>query len=127
VTAPLPEGYQDTPPEQLRQVFVDLGYQVEQVPEMFVVLNELHLHAQRNPGVHTSLERLNAGWQAHIEGICAEGIRQRLFRPELDARWAASMVIALVKGISLQVVSKLETFDFEQTGERVVQWFLKVQ
>jgi AcrR family transcriptional regulator len=124
ITASLPDAYQDSPPERLRQIFVDLRYQFEQVPELFVVLNELHLHAQRDPDIHASLQQLNAGWQEHIEDICAEGVKGHFFREDLDVHQAASVVIALVKGISLQVASHLDIVDFEQTGDMLVRWFL---
>ncbi|HEY3229503.1 MAG TPA: TetR family transcriptional regulator C-terminal domain-containing protein, partial [Roseiflexaceae bacterium] len=85
---------------------------------------ELHLRAQRDPAVRAILKRLNDGWQAHIEAICEEGLRNRVFRADLDPHRATSEVIALIKGISLQSVSALDTFDVERIGADIEHWFI---
>ena len=120
VTAPLPEGYQDTPDQQLLQVFRDMRYQLEQIPELLVALNELHTHAQRDSAVRALLQRLNSGWHAHLASICTAGIEQHLFRADLDADHIASLIIALLKGISVQQGSRLDSFDLERIGAEIV-------
>lgn len=124
VTAPLPEGYQDTPDQQMLQVFRDMQYQLERTPDLFVVLNELHMHAQRDPTVRVLLQRLNDGWQGHLASICIAGMQQQLFRPDLDAHHFASIVITLLKGVSLQVGSRLSSFDLERMGTETIRWLM---
>jgi AcrR family transcriptional regulator len=125
VTAPVLGGSEETPAAQLKQVFLDFQYQLEHEPEIFLVMNELHLVAPRNPAVFQALEQLNRGWSAHIESVCAQGVQQGLFRADLDAHRAASLIIALIKGMSLQAVSHLDTFESEQIGTLVVRSFLQ--
>jgi AcrR family transcriptional regulator len=124
ITAPAPNEGEATELQQLRQVFADLRYQLQQEPQLFIVMNELHLRAQRDPAVRAILKRLNDGWQAHIEAICEEGLRNRVFRADLDPHRATSEVIALIKGISLQSVSALDTFDVERIGADIEHWFI---
>lgn len=123
VTAPIPEADAVSPPQQLRRIFVDLRYQLQEVPHMFVVLTELHLRVQRDPEVGAALRGLHQGWHAYIRGIFAEGIERGFFRSELDPDRAASLLIAQIKGISLQAVGGLDSFDFEQIGVEIVGWF----
>lgn len=125
VTAPVPEEDVATADQQLRQAFMDLAYQLEQMPAMFIVLNELHLHSQRDEAVRAMLHGLNDGWHAHIEGLCREGIEQQLFRSDLDPARAASEVIALIMGMSVQAIANLDRFDFERIGTDVVEWFTR--
>ncbi len=127
VTAPVSKAYQGSAPEQLKQVFADFQYQLEQEPAIFLVMNELHLVAPRNPDVYRALQQLNTGWSAHIESICIQGIQQGFFRADLDPRLAASMIVALVKGMSLQAISHLDTLDGEQIGATIVQSFSRAE
>lgn len=121
--APFPAEGSETAAQKLRHIFLDLQYQLQQAPQMFVVFTELHLRSQRDPTMRAILRNLNEAWQAQIEAICQEGIRQGTFRPDLDVHRAASEVIALIKGISLQAASQLDTFNFERLAADVEQWF----
>jgi AcrR family transcriptional regulator len=123
IKAPIPADTSETATQKLRRIFLDLQYQLQQAPQMFVVFTELHLRSQRDPAVRAILKNLNKEWQAHVEAICQEGIRQGTFRPDLDVHRATSEVIALIKGISLQAASQLDTFNFERLGADVEQWF----
>ncbi|MEP7284164.1 MAG: TetR/AcrR family transcriptional regulator [Chloroflexota bacterium] len=124
VEAPLPaEGVQNAL-QKLHQSFADLQYQLQVAPEMFVVLTELHLRSQRDPAIQSMLTALNDGWQMHIEEIYREGLQQQLFRPDVDPHRAASWLIALIKGLSLQVVSNLEHFDFNLIATEFIAGFL---
>jgi AcrR family transcriptional regulator len=121
--APLPDDSPATAPQKLRRLFLDLRYQLAQAPQLFIVWTELHLRSQRDPMVRAILKNLNDGWQTQVESICREGLQQQLFRPDLDPHRAAAEVIALIKGISLQAVSQLDTFDFDRLSADMEQWF----
>ncbi|MCL4302899.1 MAG: TetR/AcrR family transcriptional regulator [Anaerolineae bacterium] len=120
--APLPSEGNETAAQKLRRIFLDLQYQLQQAPQMFVVFTELHLRSQRDPVIRAVLRDLNEAWQAQIEAICQEGVGQGTFRPDLEVHRAASEVIALIKGISLQAASQLDSFNFERLGADVEQW-----
>ena len=122
-TAPFPAEGAASPPQQVRRMFADLRYQLQEMPQMFVVLTELHLRVQRDPAVGAALRGLHQGWHAYVRGVFAEGIQQGFFRSELDPDRAASLLIAQIKGISLQAIGALDSFDFEQIGIEVAGWF----
>jgi len=121
--APIPPGGLITAPQRLRQLFLDLHYQLREAPEIFAVLTELHLRAQRDAGLRKLLKRMNDDWQAHIEEICQAGIHEKAFYPDLNSRRAAALLAALIKGLSLQALSGLAVFDFERLGADVERWF----
>ncbi|MFN8372851.1 MAG: TetR/AcrR family transcriptional regulator [Anaerolineae bacterium] len=123
VEAPKPQVGELSARQTLRQIFADLRFQLETAPEMFIVLNELHLHSQRDSGIRAVLAKLNDGWHAHIEGVCQQGIETREFRSDLQPNLAASLVIGLIKGISLQATTQLDTFDLDQIASEVERWF----
>jgi AcrR family transcriptional regulator len=124
VTAPVADQSQDTAPQQLRGLFTDLQYQLQEVPDMFVVLTELHLRSQRDPEIQAALQGLTAGWHAHIRQICVEGTQRGQLRANLDPDLAASLLVALIKGMSLQASSGLDRFDFDRMSAEVVGWFI---
>lgn len=121
--APIPVESSETASQKMQRIFLDLQYQLQQAPQMFVVFTELHLRSQRDPVMRVILRNVNEAWQAQIEAICQEGVHQGIFRPDLEVHRAASEVIALIKGISLQAASQLDTFNFERLGADVEQWF----
>ena len=123
VTAPTLAVDTASASQQLRGMFADLRYQLQEMPQLFVVLTELHLRAQRDPSIGAALRGLNQGWHAHLRGICAEGIQKVVFRLDLDPHRMASLLIALIKGVSLQSVSELDSFDLEWIGVEIAGWF----
>lgn len=123
ITAPVPEGERASAAQLLRQNFLNLQYQLQVMPDMFVVLTELHLRAQRDPSIAAPLQALHEGWHTYLQGVCQEGIDHKEFRADLDPAQATSLVIALIKGLSLQAVSKLDTFDYARIGTEIERWF----
>ncbi|HEX2618969.1 MAG TPA: TetR/AcrR family transcriptional regulator [Phototrophicaceae bacterium] len=123
--APAVEGEPDTPFTQLHHVILDLQYQLQVAPEMFAVLTELHLRSQRDEHIRTLLADMNQRWQNHLESICQTGIETGIFRTDLDAPRTASLMIALVKGISLQALSGLDQFDFDAIWHDIARMVLQ--
>lgn len=121
-TAEKDEG---TAVQNLRQLFLDLQYQLQVAPEMFVVLTELHLRSQRDPAVAAILKGLNDGWGTHIGEIYQEGLEQGIFNPNLTPANVASVLIALIKGISLQAISQLDSYDFDSIITDIERWLVK--
>jgi AcrR family transcriptional regulator len=120
-----PEDSTPAPVRQLRQIMADLQYQLETAPEMFVVLTELHLRSQRDPAVQTILSALDNGWRSHITALYQEGLNQNLFNLGLSPNTVASLLIALIKGMSIQAISQLDQYDFDQISSTINQWLIK--
>lgn len=124
VTAPVGESSVTTPDQQLRQVFSDMQCQLERVPDLFVALHELQLRAHRDEPVRKIVGQIHGRWQSNLEGVYQAGIKQNLFRPDIEPSQAATAIIALLSGISLQAVSKEPTADLAWTGQQLVSSFL---
>jgi AcrR family transcriptional regulator len=122
IKAPLPQVDQETASLKLQRIFLDLQVQLQQAPHLFVVLTELHLRSQRDPAVRAILKNMNDSWQSQLEAICQEGVQQGLFRADLNPRLAASQIMALIKGVTLQTISQLDAFDLVRLGSEVEQW-----
>lgn len=125
IKAPLPQiGQEATASLKLQRIFLDLQVQLQQAPHLFVVLTELHLRSQRDPAVRAILKNLNDSWQTQLETICQEGIQEGVFRADLNPRLAASQIMALIKGVTLQTISQLDTFDLTRLGSEVERWLV---
>jgi AcrR family transcriptional regulator len=125
VEAPRPadmDEEQASAAQKMRWVFDDLEYQLQTQPEMFVVLTELHLRSQRDPAVSDLLKRLDEGWHAHIASIYREGVAQQAFNPDLDPDTVASLLIALIKGLSIQATSQLDHLESNRIYKTVENW-----
>lgn len=115
----------DIPREQLRQRYVaDLAYQLREAPELFLVLDELLLHARRDPGTRHVLTQAIAFWQQSLVSLFERDIAQGRFRSDLDAKSAALMVISFCQGISLLLVQN--STDIDGVIAQFEQWFLSI-
>lgn len=124
VTAPVAESSQVTPDRQLRQVFLNMQHQFERVPDLFVALHELQLRAHRDETVRQIVRQIHGRWQANMEGIYRAGVEQNIFRPDIEPAQAATAIIALLSGSSLQAVSKETTADWSWAGNQLVTSFM---
>jgi hypothetical protein len=75
------------------------------------------------------MARLAGGCCSHLFPACQFGTaqflarsQQQVFRADLDAPWFASIIIALLHGVSLQLESYLDTFDLERLGAQTLAW-----
>ncbi len=125
VNAPLAAGAQQDPAEQVRQMFVDVQYQLQHMPDMFVVLTELHLHARRNPAVRASMNGMLQTWRDHVEGVCRAGIEQGLFPADLDIPRTATILMALTEGLTLRAIAGLEYPPLEPIGTEMADWLTR--
>lgn len=108
-TAPRPEG---PPAEKLRRHLVFLGRMIVERPELHAVLREVDLRASRDPQVREIVAEREAGWRRSLTEMLAEGERQGAWPPALDVAAGAELIIAAVKGASL---------DAEHAGQALLQ------
>ena len=92
----------ETPRERMHGYFTDLAYQLHATPERFVVMNELFLHAPRDPEVAQTLDG-DVEWLQYLKDILAEGVHEGEFRADLDVEHTSLAIIAFCKGIPLLV------------------------
>ena len=89
------------PAERLRTHLTTLDHMMQVQPELFSVLAELDLRAERDAAVKATLERYEAGWREVLTEALCEGIEQGVWKAELDAPAAVELIIATVKGVRL--------------------------
>ncbi len=92
----------ETPRERMQGYFTDLAYQLHATPERFVVMNELYLHAPRDPEITRALDG-DVEWSQYLKDILTEGVRAGEFRADLDVEHTALTIIAFCKGIPLLI------------------------
>lgn len=88
--------------ERLRAEFADISVRVAKSPEQLKVLTELAVRAWRDPSIARILSYLDAAWQGHLESIFRDGIKEKLFRPDLDVKATAAAMMSQLRGLGYQ-------------------------
>lgn len=115
---------EDTPPplEELRHEFADVRYGLQETPETYVVLYELSLRSLRDPTIRHMLEELDGRWRRHIEGYLTDGVREGVFRSDLDIPAAVATLIAIGKGSIWQVINNPQVFPVDRVYAEIERW-----
>jgi AcrR family transcriptional regulator len=114
IRAPSAREETQTPLERLRQEFVDLQYHLGEMPETYVVLLELYMRSLRDPVIHAILGELDARWHGRIRAHLTDGVRQGMFRPDLDLDAATAAIVSLLRGGTMQLLADLQPFPIER-------------
>jgi AcrR family transcriptional regulator len=110
------------PLEELRLELANVEYQLETIPEAFTVLLELHLRSLRDPAIKTILQEMDAGWLGHMSSYLADGVREGIFRADLDVAAAAAGLMAFVKGAMMQLIYNRPEFPASRVNVEVERW-----
>lgn len=89
-----------SPRELLAGHFNALIRQMEQTPEMFVVLVELQARALREPALRAIFAKNDRGWKGFLLEILRAGIQKKEFPATLQPEVTADVIIAMVRGLS---------------------------
>jgi TetR/AcrR family transcriptional repressor of nem operon len=90
---------------ELRVEFAEARASLDKAPEQFVVFTELLLRSRRDAAVAALLERLTSRWREHVLGIVGRGIREGVFRPDLDPATVTALIMAQLQGIRYQLLA----------------------
>ncbi len=102
-----------SPAEKIHTHLTRLLQLMHEQPEIFVVLTEISLRAQRQPVMNYLLQQ-NEVWQAMLAGILREGIEQKTWPEDLNPDDTALAIVTILEGASLWAVSD------PSRGERAV-------
>lgn len=105
--------------ERLRAEFADLRARLRKIPEQLVVLTELALRAYRDPVIAHLLQRLDEGWQTHLQSIFETGIAEKTFRADLDVGTTAHALMCQLRGLGYQ--GPLETKKLDSLLHHIAQ------
>jgi len=94
-----------TPRDVLRAQLALLYQQMEQEPDLFVVLTEIRLRAQRAPAIHQFVQQQQANWHRNLVAILQAGVQQGQWPTDLHTEEVASTIITFIEGASLAAAS----------------------
>jgi AcrR family transcriptional regulator len=113
----IPAGYataDPTPLGQVRRMFLMTDYRFQMMPEMFMVLSELVLRSVRDASIRSAVQHLDEGWHAYLQRVVHDGVRQGVFRTNIDAANMASRLIILMKGFFYHQITSPESVTIDQ-------------
>jgi len=71
-----------------------------------VVFTELLLRSLRDPAIKQIFKKLDDNWRGFLAGIIERGIRQGVFRSDLDPAVAATVIMIQIKGFGFQMLGE---------------------
>lgn len=86
--------------EELRQMFEGARRRIGEDPSFFVVITELALRAKRDPAIDRIGEQRDNFWERRIASILERGIREGVFRRDLDKDVTATALMVQMKGVA---------------------------
>lgn len=110
------------PLEEVRQELADVQYQLQEIPEAFVVLFELHLRSLRDPAIRNIIQGMDAHWREHITEYLTAGVQQGIFRSDLDIAAATAGLMAFVKGAMMQLIFNPQAFPASRVYAEIERW-----
>jgi AcrR family transcriptional regulator len=106
--------------EELRIEFADARYFRVERPDIASVWTEFALRAGRDKALQPVLSRINAAWETDIERILDKGVRDGTFRPDLDPKAGAHVVMATLWSANSLV--GIDTPAFERSCKELERW-----
>lgn len=88
-----------------------LGERVVAEPDLHAVLRELDLRARRDEGLRATIGAHEQGWRRSLVALLTEGLRDGAVNPAVMPETAAELIIAAVKGASLNPAAARPALD----------------
>ena len=108
--------------EQLHALILNLENRVRDHSEMVVVLTEITGRTYRDPAIYETLAEIEAGWRGYLSSLIAAGHADGSISPSIDPEGAASILTALLRGLTMQRVYRLDHPNFQCIANLVGQW-----
>ena len=90
--------------DELHMEFEDIRLRLRRTPEQFIVLSDLAVRSWRDAVVAKMFRKLDDGWHAHLVALLERGIRQGIFRNNLDVPLCARAIMVALRGIGYQAI-----------------------
>lgn len=87
--------------ERLRAHLDTLAARIVDEPELHIVLRELDLRAKRDAGLQATIQAHERGWRGSLTAAADLARREGTLNPLITPETAAELIIATVKGASL--------------------------
>jgi AcrR family transcriptional regulator len=92
--------------DRMHQEFADAHFYSADHPDLPAVLCELQLRGRRDPAIREIIEPLFGHWQYGIERWLTSGVKQGVFRHDLDPTGGAAFFVAAMTGAGWLRLSK---------------------
>jgi AcrR family transcriptional regulator len=104
------------PSLRLAAHFAALVKQLQESPEMFVVLAELHARSMREPMLRSIFSKNDRSWKAFLIEILEAGVRENEFKAKFLPEVVAETIISLTRGLTVTCAGRSErmTRPFDQ-------------
>jgi AcrR family transcriptional regulator len=90
------------PLNQLRLEFLDAAQRLD--TQLGVVYTELLARSQRDPAVAAMLRDIDASWRAWLSSILERGVKNGMFRADLDIQQVTTTIMSTVRGVGVQAL-----------------------
>ncbi|MDQ6660027.1 MAG: TetR/AcrR family transcriptional regulator [Chloroflexota bacterium] len=95
----VPDTDYSTPLNIIRSMFLTTHYRLRETPEFIMVLSELILRSTRHPAIQLALKDMDSRWYTFLKHTLSSGMRQGMFRADLDPDQTATELMVLQRGI----------------------------
>ena len=124
--APIVQNTQMSAAQQIQALIANLENRVRDHAAMVVVLTEITGRAQRDAAIYEMLAEIETGWRAYLSGLIAAGHADGSIPASIDPEGAASVLTALLRGLTMQAVYRLDTPDFPGIAQLIGQWMSRL-
>jgi AcrR family transcriptional regulator len=97
----------------LRAEFADIRVRLKECPHQLIVLTELAVRGWRDPIIARMLKYLDDGWRGHLVSVLDAGIKEGVFRSDLDTKATAELMMSQLRGLGFQ--GRFETGRLDET------------
>jgi AcrR family transcriptional regulator len=97
-----------SPRRQLAAHFDALIKQLQESPEMFVVLAELHARAMRESALRSIFSKNDRNWKAFLTEVLEAGIQKNELTTNFVPQVIAETIVSLVRGLTITCAGRAE-------------------
>jgi AcrR family transcriptional regulator len=108
--------------QQLRQEFADELYLSHNHPSTYIVMLELYLRSLRDPAIRLIIQEMLAHWEGHIREFLTAGVKQQLFRQDLDIAKAATALRCFLQGTVTELMLNSHASAAEHAFQEIETW-----
>ena len=104
----------------------DARHRFRDARDQIVVFTELLIRSLRDPAIAQIFKKLDESWRGYLVSIIEQGIRQGIFRAELDPTVTATLIMVQIKGFGYQMLGEpnqtIANEVFDQMALQVESW-----
>ena len=112
--------------KEMRAELEDARHRFRDAHDQIVVFTELLIRSLRDPAIAHIFKKLDDSWRGYLISIIEQGIRQGIFRAELDPAVTATLVMLEIKGFGYQMIGennqRIADEVFDQLALQVESW-----